>query len=57
MNIDEIEKSFYESKNSSLFCIVTEASKLCLFYASYLQKKVPDTKVAVWLSISTFYEI
>ena len=46
MSINELEKSFYSSTNSSLGWIGTAASPFCAFYVSYLQEKAPETKVS-----------
>ena len=44
--LNDIERSFFASTNSSLGWIGTAASPLCSFYASYLQQKAPDTTIS-----------
>ena len=44
--INELERSFFASTNSSLGWISTAASPFCSFYSSYLQQKTPNTKVS-----------
>ena len=45
-DVNVIEKGAFASVNSSLGWIGTAVSPLCSFYASYLQQKAPDIKVA-----------